>query len=548
MYADQIIYGRVYTCEEQNPVAEALAIRKGKFAYVGSKEGAAALTGPDTEVIRYDTGCILPSMADGHAHLTTTVTMAGVSFYGLKTVEEYLDAIRTYIKESPDKKAITGKGYISGVFDEKGPTAAMLDAICSDKLMVFSSEDCHSSWVNTAVLQAMGITKDTPDPSDGEIVRDPVTKEATGWLKEAAQDPTNDLLPPYTKEDYVQGILKYQDMALSQGITNVFEPLFLSIPDADTRIAAYEEVEKAGKLQLTVRLGYSIQSTDDTHALFEHAKALREQCKSLPHVHLDTIKLFMDGVIENHTACLLEPYSDSPAGAPDRGEVLWKQDVLNAMVLNCVQNGFHIHVHCIGDGAAELILNAFEYANSHCPGHGCRYAMTHLQVLTQEQIRRMAALKVTAVVNPYWHFKDPLYYPTLELPFLGPERAEKEYPLQDLFKAGLNVSQASDWPVTVPAEPFTSLQLMVNRKRQDYMDLPPLGPDQALSLSQALNALTIGGATEMDLQREKGSIAVDKDADYIMIDSDAFKQKPEELYGMKVLKTVAQGKTLWQVS
>ncbi len=549
MYADQIIYGTIYTGNEECPEAHAAAVKDGVFIAVGEKEDVASFIGPDTEVTDYEKGCILPSFCDGHAHATTTVTLAGASLYGLKTVEEYLQAISSYVKENPDKKVYTGKGYISGVFDEVGPRAEMLDRICNDgRYMILYSEDCHSTWVNSACLRALGITKDSKDPKDGRIVKDPVTGEPTGWLIETAQNPVEDLLPPYTVEDYKEGILTYQKMALSQGITRIFEPFFIIARDAELRVEAYRQLEAEGALHLTVRLGLPIQSDDDAKAEMERAIHLRELTKDLPHVRLDTIKLFTDGVIENHTAFLRDVYCDSDPALNDHGEPLWTKEALNDIVTTAVKNEFHVHIHCIGDAASDMALDAFEAANAACPGNKSRFAMTHLQILHPEQIKRMVELKVFAVVNPYWHFKDPLYFPVIEVPYLGEERAEEEYPMKALADAGLILSQASDFPVTVPAEPFTALQLMVNRKRQDYMDLPALRPEQALTVKEAVSALTLGGCAQMGLSEHKGMISVDKDADYIMIDSDAFKTKPTELYAMKVLKTVIGGREVWSVS
>ena len=239
----------------------------------------------------------------------------------------------------------------------------------------------------------------------------------------------------------------------------------------------------------------------------------------------------MDGVVDGHTALLREPYQLEPL---DCGPLMFEQEDLNKRMERALQEGFSIHVHAIGDAAIDEALNAFEYAQKKVPGE-YRNAITHLQVCQPDQPKRMKALNVVAVVNPYWHYETPLYEP-LEFPFLGKERAEHMYYVKSYLDEGIVMSQASDFPVTVPPDTMFCLHMMVNRFDPKTSEKPYF-PEECIGVEDALKVLTIGGAYENFLEEKKGSIKAGKDADFVVLSRDVTAMPKEEIYKTKVLET-----------
>ena len=547
-YADTIVYGKLFTGDCSKPYATAMAICDGKFLAVGNHEEVAAFQGPSTRILDCSGRRILPGMTEGHAHVTMTADLLfGAHLYGCHSVEEYLTSITRFHELHRDITVLTGKGYITSVFGEGGPTASLLDKICPDIPAVLSAEDCHSVWVNSLALELLQINELTPDDPLGEIVRYPDSGKPTGWLKEAAADLVAPIIPAYSIEEYKDAILAFQETALSNGITNCFEPLLGTRKDYEERLQAYHELDLEGRLVVTFQVGYPIASAAEMVSGLEQAQKLRDTFAGDSHIQVNTIKLYADGVLENHTAALLDPYADQPG---DYGTSIWAQNDLNRIVLEAQERGFRLHAHAIGDGAVEQVLRAYENAHnaaasgSH-PDSDLRHAITHLQIMKPDQIVRMAKQNILAVVNPYWHFKDSLYFDALEIPYLGIVRAESEYPLASLVEAGVHVSQASDWPVTVPANTFLSLHLMVNRTEPGYVDASPLKPSECLAVEEALDVLTAGGAYQMGLDEKKGTISVDKDADFVIIDNDVLTMEPQRIYTTRVLSTYVHGQKVW---
>jgi len=540
-FADMVCFGKIYTGEKAEPFASAFAVKNGQFIYVGQKSGAEMLIGPETRTLRLISGCVLPGMTEGHAHVTMTADLlTGVCLYQCHTIKDYLNAVSTYLDKHPDLTVLTGKGYITSIFGEAGPTADLLDEACPDIPAVLTAEDCHSAWINTKALSLLQLGKLSFGIKNGEIVCYPGTNNPTGWLKESAADLTVSLIPPYSISEYKNAILVYQEMALSNGITNCFEPFLAQRRDYAKRMEAYHQLDQEGQLHITFHTAYTLYPDCDIDCCLREASDLRNQYLNDEHISLTAIKIYADGVLENHTAFLLFPYADK---TEDCGTPLWSQVQLNKIALAAAANGFIVHAHAIGDGAVEQVIQAYECAAEKYPG--LNHAITHLQVMNRSQIRRMARTCIHAVVNPYWHFKDSLYFDALEIPYLGVKRAEEEYPLASLVETGVHVSQASDWPVSVPASTFLSFHIMVNRSEPGSLNPEQLKPTECLSPEESLLVLTAEGAHQMGLSEKKGTISVDKDADFVIIDNDVLTMEPQRIYTTRVLSTYVHGQKVW---
>lgn len=530
MGARQIILGKVFTSEQENCYAEGFVIEDGKFIAVGSKEKVMAYWTDGSVIREYKVGIIVPGFTEGHAHVSSSVELTKGPFLGVDSIEKCQEVLREFAESHPAKSPIIGGGFEPGLFGPKGPTADLIDAVVSDRPVIISDEGHHSVWVNTKALETAGITRDTIDPPGGQISHNE-NGEPSGFLQEMAIDLITPALPEITKEDYEKAILYYQNIGLSNGIVTAFEPMLSHSADESVRFDAYEKLEKEGKLKITYRVAPTLNPGDDAEEFFQQAVMYRERFSGCDKVQIQTIKFFVDGVVDGHTALLRRPYKMEPF---DCGPVLIGQEELERRMIRALEEGFGIHVHAIGDAAIDEALNGFEAAQKQVPGK-YRNAITHLQVCQPDHPKRMKELNVVAVVNPYWHFKTPLYEP-LELPFLGKERAERMYYLRSFLEQGIPVCQASDFPVTVPPDTMFCLHMMVNRM-EPKTSKEVYFPEEAISVEDALRVLTIGGSYENYLEDRKGSIKVGKDADFVVLSQDVTAVPKESIYTAKVLET-----------
>ena len=537
--ADYVIYGCIFTGE--GTIEQAMAVKGKKILYVGSCEGVSSFIGGETRILREENGLILPGMTEGHAHVTSMYEILNYApLYKGESVEEYIQIYKEFFKEHPQSRVLMGRGYRNGVFEEPGPQACMLDEISREIPIIAIGEDAHSMWVSSKALEMAGIDQDTAEVFGGEIVRYE-NGTPTGWLKEAADVLMVPLLPKLELNKVKQAVLRYQEEALAQGITHVFEPMLNPQRDYEVCVRAYEELAEEGKLLLQYQVGYMLYPSDDIDQGIERACEYRERARAVgsSRYSLNTIKIFIDGVLEGHTAYLQEPYVDRPDSC---GEPLWTQERCNEVVKKAVLNQFQVHIHTIGDGALQMAIQAFRAAKEAGYVISIPHAVTHVQIVGEHQFAELAKLGVCVVVNPYWHTRDSLYYEKLEKPYLGLERAEKEYPVCSFIKAGCLLTQASDFPVTIPAMVMNSLHIMVNRGEHKYGPFEPLNPSEALTVEEALMVLTTNGAKQGGLEQSCGTLTAGKDADFVIFDKNLLTIEPSQLYTAKVKHIFIQGK------
>ena len=542
MTADLIVYGKIYTADSKRSLAQAMAVADGKIIYVGDRAGSERYAGENTQVIEHDKGLVIPGMTEVHAHISSTTEIVyGVSLANKESTDDYVTAIKDYMASHPDEKVVSGSGFENGVFGSLGPTADILDDISTDVPMVMISEDHHSYWVNSKAMELVGIDETTAEVPNGVIVRYPGTSRPTGWFKEMAGNLFSAVLPEMTADNFAHAIECYQDIALSNGITIAFEPMFDKKQNYDRRFAGYAKLNSEGKLKVTFRVGYTLEPVDDEDYVFAELAKYHEKFRYVPKIQVNTLKIFADGVVEGHTAFLRDDYADAPR---DKGEPMLSQERTNAAVKRALDAGYDVHAHAIGDAAIDEVLNAYEYGQTETD-RDYRNAITHLQVMVPEHVDRMKSLGVVAVTNPYWHFRNRVYYDTLEKPFLGEERASKEYYMRSITDAGIVTSCASDFPVTVPPRTMDALHLMVNRKQPGHPEMEEMGAGETISVEDGLQVLTYGGAYQNRLEKTKGSLEAGKDADFVLLDSDVLTIPKEDIYKTQVTATYICGEKVW---
>ena len=537
-FADKIIYGDFYTIDEKNSKAQAAAIADGKFIYVGDASGAKSLVGKDTKEEFYTYGMILPGFVDGHAHgnLGGSKMLLICKLNDCKTLDEIRERLKNFIAAHPEMDKIQGMGWDDATFGINGPTAAMIDDL-TDKPVAMIDYGHHSYWLNSAAMKIKNITKDTPDISDGVIVRDE-DGNPTGCFREGTKIYFDDLLYHFTVEEYKKALLAYQELFLSLGITATFDPMVNYDYGSENVMEAYHQLDAENKLKLRVHGGYQVFVDKNPVADIEHAAKLREKFKG-DKFAVDNIKILLDGVIESRTAYLNEPYSNSNDGY--RGMLRFDLETLTATVKKANELDFTIHIHTIGDGAINEALNAFEKART-SPAQ--RAALTHLQVVNPSDIDRMAKLGVVAVANPYWFLKEPNYHQKLSVPSLGEVRAEKQYPMKSFFDKGVVVTQASDYPVTQIPNPLESIQFAVTRQISGKPETL-LYPAERVTVEQMIKAATFNGAYQFKCEDTLGSITVGKKADMVVLDSDITACDSEKIADAKVLRTMISGEWVY---
>ncbi|HML36711.1 MAG TPA: amidohydrolase family protein [Bacillota bacterium] len=551
--ADTILEnGTIYTVDDKNTVADAIALKDGKILYVGTKSGAEAYRGSATQVVDLKGKTVMPGFIDGHVHApgTALTELYDIYLYDSLTKEATLTAIKDFIDAHPEMDVYWGSGYSLGISDDpKGPKAEWLDEICADKPIILTSNDGHNRWLNTKALQMNGITKDTPNPAGGRVHKDPVTGEPWGNLTDASSLLT--MKQSYTKEQEATALKSFVETMNGWGYTSI-----MSIAPIDVDPARYIDLEKKGELSLRVNLAGLIDNDTPFDPQLQALVDMKKQFET-DLIDVTTAKYFADGVVEGTTAYLLQPY-DKAAGLDSDyvSEFYWDPDQLNQYFDKTMKAGFQIHVHSIGDAATKKVLDSLEYAQEQNPTIKARNAITHLQVVDDADKPRFGQLGIIAVLQPYWHLKEPEWYDYVDSAVLGEERAYKEYPVKSLLDNGALLTASGDYPVSPVNNPFWAIECGVTRNLENAeyygvdditnMDDPKwlLNPAERVSVLDMVRAYTINGAYELYREKTVGSLENGKFADMIIVDQDIFKVNPVDIDKTKVLATIFNGKVV----
>ncbi|MGL5312866.1 MAG: amidohydrolase [Peptostreptococcaceae bacterium] len=548
---------KVYTIDKDNSIHEAIVINDEKIIYVGNQKYAMKLIDENSDVIDTKGKIILPGFIDSHIHPpgTSLTELYEVSLYGLNSIEEYLDEISKFINNNPGIDIVYGKGWSLGAFsgDElaRGPKKEHLDKVSKDIPIVLRAYDGHTIWLNSKAFEIFNIAKDTPPPIGGKIELNPITKELWGSLKESATHLVKE--QDYSIEQYVKAFELFQNKMHSFGITSIF-----SISGLNWGItpAAYEKLFKEDKLKLRVSNGIMIFSDKEVKSQIDEVIYIRNKYKN-KFFKTTGVKLLGDGVVEGGTANLLNPYTlDAGKGENYLGDFLWKQHELKKAIKFSNENNFSVHIHSVGDGSTNKVLDAIEETSGK-KLKDYRNAITHLQLVDKEDIKRFKDLNVIAAVQPYWHIKGPGWWEYVDYKLLG-DRAEKEYPLNTFIKEGVKICSSSDHSVTPTPNPFFAIEAGVTRNLYnskffgvediDNMDDERylLSKDERVSVTDMVRSFTIDGAYSIFRDNEVGSIEVGKYADFIVIDRDIFAINPIDIENTKVLMTFFNGQLVYK--
>lgn len=533
--ADTVLqHGYVYTVDADRSVAAAVAISDGRIVYVGSDEGVAAHIGDNTQVVDLHGRMLLPGFQDSHIHpIGAGIEASACNLNGLPGLAEYRSRILEYATNNPEVEWILGGGWAMSVFGPGGaPSKSILDELVPDRPVYLSSQDGHTGWANSAALAIAGIDKNTPDPADGRIDRDPVSGEAIGSLQEGAMSLVTDHIPPNSPETLLAGLRYSVDLLNSYGVTGIQDA---SVNEDD--LQAYTKLADRGELSLRVVASLWWEIRQDMSQI-PGLVALRDKyTKGL--IDARTVKIMQDGVMENYTAVMLEPYL-VPSGT--RGIPMVEPQQLKAIVSKLDAEGFQVHFHAIGDGAVRQSLDAVEEALIDNGPLGHRHHISHLQMIDPADIPRFKELDVIANFQPLWAFADK-YVTELTIPFIGEERARWMYPIRSVLDAGGMLAFGSDWSVST-ANPFPQIETAITRKSALGGELDAFIPEERIDLESALAAFTINAAFVSRRETETGSIEVGKFADLVLLDQNLFEIDAADISETTALATMFEGRVI----
>lgn len=527
--------GSVYTVDGARTWAQAVAIRAGQIVHVGTDREMTRYITPRTRIIDLKGKMVLPAFQDVHIHpITAGLQANSCTLEGLKTVTEYVTAIKRCADARPSEPWITGGGWLMSVFGPGGEARReLIDAVVPDRPVLLASADGHTYWANTKALHLAGITNQTPDPPDGRIDRDRTTGAAIGSLQEGAGDLVDKVVPPATAVRR-EAALRYAVKLLNgYGIT--------AIQDAavyEDDLNAYRALEHRGELTLRVIAAIWWERALGLEQI-EKIKRLRAEYAS-ERIDPGTVKIMLDGVMENYTAVMLRPYLKVPGNV--RGIPMVKPQVLKDAVTRLDAAGFQVHFHAIGDGAVREALDAIEQARRVNGDLGHRDHIAHLELIDSADVPRFRELGVIANFQPLWAFADE-YITNLTIPFLGPERSSRLYQINSLYRSGAVVAFGSDWPVS-SANPLEEIQVAVTRMGPAGETHTPFLPEERINLPEALAAFTINAAYTNRLERTTGSLEAGKSADLIVLDRNLFAIPPTEIAKAHVLVTLLAGRAV----
>ena len=533
-----LVNGKVYTVNARQPWAHAVAIRDGKVFSVGEDAEIERLRGAATKVIDAGGKLVLPGFVDCHIHfLEGSISLGQANLEGAKNPADIQGILREYAEKHPGNGWILGGGWNYAMFGEENlPNKRYLDELFPNRPVFLYGYDGHTSWANSNALQLAGINKDTPNPANGAIVRDPKTGEATGALKESAGHLVGKLIPKPTRQEKLAALRAGIHWANENGLTRVHSAGG-DFQDFDL----YDELLRRGELTLRMYIAYFL---DPPELRPKDIAAIEDARRKYTGDWLSggVVKMMIDGVVESHTAAMLEPYTDDPA---TKGKLFWDPGKYKAAVAELDRRGLQLFTHAIGDYGVRTALDAYENAESVNNTQDRRPRIEHIETITAADIPRFGKLGVIASMQPLHAYPDE---DTLRVwaGNVGPDRASRAWVWNDISKTGGRLAFGSDWNV-VTLNPWEGLQMAVTRQTTEGKPEGGWMPQECITLAQAVEAYTLGAAYAGRREKTEGSIEPGKLADLIVVSQNIFEVDPHRIAQTKVVKTIVGGKVVYQM-
>jgi len=520
-----IANARVFTSDESNPYAEAVAVKGKRIVFVGTNDAAKEFQDASTRVFDGQGRTVTPGFIDSHFHLLWgSISMGGAQLYEVKDFDDLKNVLQSFEKENKTNEWVEGRGIKYNIIAGR----AELDRIIPDRPVYINAYDGHTSWANTKALELAGIFQPGVDaPGNGMVVRDE-SGLATGELRETAMNMVSDLIPEASDARKRELLLKTIKHINSTGVTSVH-----NMNGEMEEMLVYAALEDAGELTLRVYVPYWIKPETTEEMLQEAAEMAKIQGEL---ARGGAAKFFMDGVWESYTALTIEPYADNPEAKPDG---IYSLEHFTRMAARCDKMGLQIFVHCCGDGAVRRVLDGYEAVQTLNGKRDSRHRVEHIEVIHPDDIPRFTKLGVIPSMQ------------TSHAPFsmaegdVWPARTgEKRWPLsfawRDIKDAGNNIAFGSDWPVA-PYNPMINLHVGMNREKWS-----PTDPDQRLTLEECIIGYTRDAAYAEFMENEKGQIKAGYLADLVLFTHDLFALKSEDILTAKPAMTMVDGNIVFE--
>jgi predicted amidohydrolase YtcJ len=539
--ADRVfVNGAVYTVDAERSWVEAVAITGNEIGFVGSSREAEKLIGPETVVVDLNGQMMLPGFQDSHIHILIGV-MADeeCSLLRIETAAAVAGQLEdcTELGGIGEDTWIIGGGWGEWLWPEANPQKGILDILFPDRPVYLESSFGHAAWVNSKALELAGVDDATENPPAGIIERDPETGEASGTLRESAMLLVKNHLPQMTLEQRTHQVRAGIEMAHSYGITSVIEPgVDENLLEPILNLADQNDLDLRVVTSLSPINWQPGVFDDGVYAFLEQRESWRR-----PNIDVDSVKIYMDGVIEYGTSPLLEPYADTDYGS---GEFFYEQQQVNDYFTRFDAMGLQVHVHAIGDAAIRRALNGFQAMREANGMSDNRHHIVHLQLIHENDVPRFAELDITATFQSLWAYPDPAAL-ALDVPMLGEERTYEMYPIASVHNSGGRIAGGSDYWVT-DLNPLQAIEVAVTRQDPYTNDGPVLNGNEAVDLATMIEAYTINGAYLMKLDDVQGSIEVGKRADLIVLDRNLFEIPAHEINEASVTLTLFDGRIVYR--
>jgi hypothetical protein len=525
-----VVNARIYTADLTRPTAQALGVRDGRIVFVGSIRGAEALAGPRTE--RWDLGgkTVIPGMVDAHVHLVGLgQALRIVDLTGTRSYDEIVARVAARARTARPGEWVRGRGWDQNdwavtVF----PTHEALTSAAPDNPVVLGRVDGHALLVNAKALELAGITRSTPDPDGGRIVRDEAGN-ATGVLVDRAMGLVNRVIPNETRADIRDATLAAIAEANRWGLTGIHDA-----GAGEDVMAVYEELAQAGRYNLR---NYVMVRADEAtlDRLMQRGPRLALHDGRL---WIRAIKISADGALGSRGAALLEEYSDDPG---NRGLLTADSAFMRRVAAKALRSGFQVNIHAIGDGANRRVLDIFEDALREVPTADHRFRIEHAQILNFHDIPRFAQLDVIPSMQGSHQTSDMYWVPNR----IGWNRSQGTYAWRSLLNTGVVIPNGSDTPVE-SANPLISFKAFVSRADADGYPEGGWFPAQKTTRQEALLGMTLWPAYAAFMEDESGSLTAGKYADFVVLDQDIMTVDEGQILDTRVEMTVLGGKVVYR--
>jgi predicted amidohydrolase YtcJ len=525
-----LVNGRVWTGVAANPWAEAVAVRDTKIFAVGKTSDLRGLAGPGTKLVDLGGALVLPGFIDSHTHfLAGGFALKSIQLRDAKSREEFVALIAAKAKELGPGRWIVNGDWDHQQFDPvELPRKDWIDAVTPDNPVCINRFDGHMILANSLALKLAGVTKSTPVPPGGEIVKDPASGEPTGILKDEAMGFVYSKIPDPTFEENLEAAEASIRHAAQNGVTSVNEMA------GATSLEVFQELARRGRLTTRVNVYIPI---DEVETL---ARLKVKSPFGGPYVTLAGLKGFVDGSLGSATAYFFEPYADDPSTSGILNGQMFPEGIMEKRILEADKDGFQLAIHAIGDRANSVLLDIFEKAVAANGPRDRRLRIEHAQHLRPADIARFGRLGVVASVQPYHAIDDGRWAESK----IGPERVRTTYAFESLRRAGAVLAFGSDWTVA-PLSPILGIYAAVTRRTLDGKNPGGWVPEEKVAVEEAVRAYTVNGAWAQFAETEKGSIQPGRLADLVVLDRDVFAGPAERIGEAKVRLTVFDGRIIY---